>query len=500
MSLNPDIRDQAYQFFIEEAQELLQVLEAGLLDLRQDHSIPKVHELMRAAHSIKGGAASVELSAIGLLAHRLEDFFKALYSDEVDFDEELESLLLQGYDCLSHPLLEQVAVGCFDEEAALLKAEPVFAALEIRLAEALQNADNYIPSSNDLGVDIVSSIFEVDVVQALEHLQSVIADPDNYDPAAELAGTLEMFAGFAELFNLSGFSDLVQTAQTALELNPQAALTIIQITVADCTVATEQVLAGDREQGGRASLALMELAQGNLGAMDQATALDQDQDQLWATAPLAEDIFGGMTEEYSGLEFSASEATDDPDNLWSTMPGQENLTADIFGNIPDDSNALELNPASEANDDPNHISQIFDMVADEAVAEADSMDDVFAFAQIPSDSDNLWSTIPEQENLIEDIFGTILDDSDALELNPEPEAVAETDPDDLSQLFDMVADEVVVETVAMEDVFAFHEIPSNSNNLWSTTPDNSPALELDSASETDPDDISQLFDMLADEA
>ncbi|MEY2857160.1 MAG: hypothetical protein RLZZ74_1472, partial [Cyanobacteriota bacterium] len=40
----------------------------------------------------------------------------------------------------------------------------------------------------------------------------------------------------------------------------------------------------------------------------------------------------------------------------------------------------------------------------------------------------------------------------------------------------------------------------NSNNLWSTTPDNSPALELDSASETDPDDISQLFDMLADEA
>ena len=58
MSLNPDIRDQAYQFFIEEAQELLQVLEDGLLDLRQDHSTNKVHELMRAAHSIKGGAAS----------------------------------------------------------------------------------------------------------------------------------------------------------------------------------------------------------------------------------------------------------------------------------------------------------------------------------------------------------------------------------------------------------------------------------------------------------
>ena len=131
MSLNPDIRDQAYQFFIEEAQELLQVLETGLLSLRQDHSTPKVHELMRAAHSIKGGAASVELSAIELLAHRLEDFFKALYSDDVKFDEELEGLLLQGYDCLRNPLTEQIEVGSFDAESALLAAEPVFSALEI---------------------------------------------------------------------------------------------------------------------------------------------------------------------------------------------------------------------------------------------------------------------------------------------------------------------------------------------------------------------------------
>mgnify|MGYP003542511854 FL=1 len=241
MSLNPDIRDQAYQFFVEEAQELLQVLETGLLELRQDHSIPKVHELMRAAHSIKGGAASVELGAIELLAHRLEDFFKALYSDRVDFDPELESLLLQGYDCLSNPLLEQIKTGSFDEEAALLKAEPVFAALEVRLAEALKNADNYLPSSNDLGVDIVASIFEVDVVQALDRLQLVSLNPRNYEPAAELAATLEMFAGFAELFNLSGFSNIVQTAQAALQLNPQAALAIIQVMVADCTLATKQI-------------------------------------------------------------------------------------------------------------------------------------------------------------------------------------------------------------------------------------------------------------------
>jgi chemotaxis family two-component system sensor histidine kinase/response regulator PixL len=55
MSLSPEIRDQAYQFFIEEAAELLHIIEMGLLDLRNERSTAKIHEVMRAAHSIKGG-------------------------------------------------------------------------------------------------------------------------------------------------------------------------------------------------------------------------------------------------------------------------------------------------------------------------------------------------------------------------------------------------------------------------------------------------------------
>jgi two-component system, chemotaxis family, sensor histidine kinase and response regulator PixL len=54
----------------------------------------------------------------------------------------------------------------------------------------------------------------------------------------------------------------------------------------------------------------------------------------------------------------------------------------------------------------------------------------------------------------------------------------------------------------MDDVFAFHEIPSDSDNLWSTIPDEANALEPDTASETTVDgldDISQLFDMIAEE-
>ncbi len=402
MSLNPDIRDQAYQFFIEEALELLEVLEAGLLDLRQDHSTPKVHELMRAAHSIKGGAASVELGAIELLSHRLEDFLKALYSDSVEFDAELENLLLQGYDCLRNPLTEQIEQGSFDEEAALLTAEPVFSALEIRLEEALKNSDNYIPSATDLGVDIVSSIFEVDVVQALEHLSKVESNPANYDPAAELEAQLEVFAGFAELFNLPGFSDIIQTAQTALAQNRDRAVEIIRATVADCTIATEQVLAGDREQGGEVSPALRELAQSTTteeafsSNTETTIAFDEivveDQDNLWssetAVEPLAEDIFGTIPDEPAVADVAeeATESTDDAnlDDIFGTLPDEpavadvaEEATEstdvnldDIFGTIPDEPAVAEVaGEATESTDDAN-LEDIFGTIPDEpAVAE-----------------------------------------------------------------------------------------------------------------------------------
>ena len=455
MSLNPDIRDQAYQFFIEEAQELLQVLETGLLDLRENHSTPKVHELMRAAHSIKGGAASVELAAIELLAHRLEDFFKALYSDRVDFDGELESLLLQGYDCLRNPLTEQIKAGTFDEEAALLKAKPVFAALEIRLADALKNADNYIPSSNDLGIDIVSSVFEVDVVQALEHLQEVAANPANYNLGEEFQGQLDMFAGFAELFNLSGFSDIVQTSQTALAQNPDRILDIIQATVADCTLAKERVLAGDREQGGEVSSTLKELAQASseesvFSNFESTMALEElvieDRDSLWSSEPildpLADNIFGTIPDEESVLEEIAE----------ATELAEESID-DIFGTIPNNKPVEEA--AAEIIESSNaDINDLFAAIPDEeSVLEEfteatelaeESISDIFGIIPNNKPVEEAVGEIIESVNAdIDDIFGTIADEQPLEEIaedlvaqnNSSPAENIETAVESIEQLF-----------------------------------------------------------------
>ncbi len=62
MAIDTDIRDQAYQFFIQEAPELLQLIETELLTLKTERSKAKVHNLMRAAHSIKGGLPALDIS------------------------------------------------------------------------------------------------------------------------------------------------------------------------------------------------------------------------------------------------------------------------------------------------------------------------------------------------------------------------------------------------------------------------------------------------------
>ena len=358
MSLNPDIRDQAYQFFIEEAQELLQVLEDGLLNLRDDHSTSKVHELMRAAHSIKGGAASVELDTIKLIAHRLEDFFKALYSEKVDFDSNLESLLLKAYDGLREPLTEQMELGSFDEEIALLNVEPVFDELQEILGEALQESDSYIPSATDLGVDIVSSIFEIDVQQSLDHLNSMLANPAGFDLVGEFEAQLEVLGGFAELFTLPGFSEIIKLGSTAISLNPDRAVEVITIFGQNCQQARDLVVAGDREKGGEPSEELIAIA-------NSETTVATSQESLAPTATVddnLEDLFDDIlsyAEEgvasSSGnsaelFELSAEDSSEEMDSVFDFAPSMADDADwdDLSTGSAEIDDAFDFAPSAEA--------------------------------------------------------------------------------------------------------------------------------------------------------
>ncbi|MEW6493294.1 MAG: hybrid sensor histidine kinase/response regulator [Cyanobacteriota bacterium] len=262
MAVNPNIRDHAYQFFIEEVPEFLQAIETALLTLKQERSNNKIHSLMRTSHSIKGGAAGVGLEAIATLAHRLENIFKALYSETVEIDTDLESQLLSAYDCLRLPLMQQLTAGQFDAEQALATAQPIFAQLEERLVDALAEVENYdIPSSAELGVDMTLSIFEVDVAQGLAHLTNVVANPAQYHVAEELCQQAEVFVELAEILNKPGLGVIAEAALAALKAHPEKALQITQLALTDFQAYRKALLAGNAPEGGNLSTTLLALTQ-----------------------------------------------------------------------------------------------------------------------------------------------------------------------------------------------------------------------------------------------
>jgi len=124
-------------YFIEEATEQIQIIEQGLQYLQNTAPDPqRIHQLIRASHSIKGGAAMLGFSSIQRIAHRLEDYLKLLRECPIAIDSRLQSLLTEVFDILA-ALVSKVSksFGLNHEEASqmLSLAEPIFDELDAYL-------------------------------------------------------------------------------------------------------------------------------------------------------------------------------------------------------------------------------------------------------------------------------------------------------------------------------------------------------------------------------
>jgi len=272
MITDTEIREQGYTYFLAEAPELIQTIEQELFSLVEGHSTAKVHNLMRATHTIKGGAATVGLTTIQMIAHSLEDVFKALYSPNVVIDDELHTLLFAAYECLHFALTAELNSNIINEDEILQRTSSIIAKLQTKLGDDFGN-DTHIPTSEELGFDIVKSIFEVGVKERLESIKEAISNTkDNTELRDFLSCEIEVFIGLAESLNLPGFGEIAQTTLAALQANPSQARQIAEIAHADFLQAQQDVLAGDRTQGGQPSFALQQLAVATTSPSDALTS------------------------------------------------------------------------------------------------------------------------------------------------------------------------------------------------------------------------------------
>ncbi|MFN9176126.1 MAG: response regulator, partial [Synechocystis sp.] len=362
--------DPPYHFFIEEAPELLQAIENGLLTIRQDRSAAKVHEIMRAAHSLKGGAASVGLNGIKAVAHRLEDIFKALYSDDLVLDETLESRLLEAYDALRQPLEEQISTGYYDPNAAWQQAQPIITAIETQLGDRLAAGDQFMPSSADLGVDIVSSLFDVDIRQGIEAVRTARQSGDQAQLLTVLTNQSEVFVGLAEILNLPGFKGIAEAVQRALAVNPDQLLAITDQALLDWQNSCEQVLQnGDRQQGGNASPQLLAL-----GVREEKEAIYQPS----SSPKVLSDLFFGDDDEAVEIPPTVIEAeapTVEAEIPVAPQEETETPLVELSDTEADDAFAALMDLGDELSAEPVEVESPADTVIDPPTLP--SLEDVF---------------------------------------------------------------------------------------------------------------------------
>lgn len=234
MTLDPDFHDQAYHLFVEEALELLQQLQETLLKLPDDLSLTNVYGLVRAASTIKSGAAQVKLTDIYTLADRFENFFRRVWQEKPIVDSELADLLWQAYECLRQSLLTQIQADREEGANAIAKAEPIFTRLEAYLTPVPDELEELLALDDDLEreEEETESLLNQEVPQALANLEAILSRPKASNLATALMAQIEEFLSLGELLEISEFVAVAQITLATLQLSPQTAPTIGQLALA----------------------------------------------------------------------------------------------------------------------------------------------------------------------------------------------------------------------------------------------------------------------------
>jgi two-component system, chemotaxis family, sensor histidine kinase and response regulator PixL len=282
------IQAQAYGYFLAEAPELLQTIEQEILTLPTEHTTAKVHNLMRALHTLKGAAANVGLATIERISHDFEDVARVFYNLEVEIDVAIQSLLLDGYAGLQECLDAQMQGKEIDEQAIVDRSIVTIGQLKSILGDWAE-VEVALPTAMELGFDIVASIFETTVQEQLDALSTVIATQDLAQIEACLRLTTEMFIGLGESFELPGFVEIDRAIETAIDLHPDRLESIAYIALTNLRQAQLEILAGDRVLGGSIRPELLELLQSAGGDTSRsAESAELAEDWTVDLAPAAE--------------------------------------------------------------------------------------------------------------------------------------------------------------------------------------------------------------------
>ena len=201
--------------FLDESEDCCDRIEATVLGLANTIPNPQaIDEALRAAHSVKGGAAMMGFAPLSHVAHQLEDFFKILrvryHSKSINID--VETLLLAGIDCLRQVGDLHRQEQLVDEAWLATQSQPIFDRLRQHLGD-LRPEDEDALLSQEGDVDPGILLFEGGVNEALDLLDRQF-DLAPAQLLQELQATAEELSDFGRMAKLDRFVDLCQSVKS----------------------------------------------------------------------------------------------------------------------------------------------------------------------------------------------------------------------------------------------------------------------------------------------
>ena len=98
--LDPNNEELLKDFFAE-AEQQVETLESNILIIENDPGNHEaVDEIFRAAHTLKGGSATVEMTELSTFTHKVEDVLDEIRSDRLSVDEAVVDVLLSSIDVI----------------------------------------------------------------------------------------------------------------------------------------------------------------------------------------------------------------------------------------------------------------------------------------------------------------------------------------------------------------------------------------------------------------
>ncbi len=226
-----DIEQQIRLNFLDEAEEYFDLIESNLLGLANATiDSQKIDLILRAAHSVKGGAAMMGFDILSRVAHRLEDFLKILrvrYSGST-VNVEVETLLLESLDCLRQVGDRNRQGTAIEDSWYSDRPEPIFEQLRQHLGD-LEDTDENALMSQDDEINPALLMFEEGVDAILDRFEAELSQLDISQLGQELAITAKELSAFGQMASLQPFIELCQSIeQQAAELSQEQITSLAQ--------------------------------------------------------------------------------------------------------------------------------------------------------------------------------------------------------------------------------------------------------------------------------